>query len=218
MQTWQGQFWNAGTKSFTNSVPSLTNNSSLKSVRREGAGEPHLLEAGLSVFGLGVVSGGGRIVERLRQARARRVQRPRWRARGARAGHRARQAHPRTTRRPFALRTFGTQHASVPRCTPAHSVKVSGHPAPTPRRAAASATVQRVHIQVWRVDLACDVALWRKRVRKAWCKCICNVRHNTHMEPHTTSQVRCAALTLHTICTVRVQCGNTNVPRTTTWH
>lgn len=162
----------------------------------------HLLEAGLSVLGLGVVSDRGRVIQLLRQAGAGRVQRPgdRHRARG-RQGPRARQADPRPSRRPFALWTFGTQHASIPRCTPAHSVKFGTDPAPTPTRSATAATIQRIHIQVWWVVLACDVALWRKRVRKAWCKCICNVRHNTHMEPHTTRYGVCCSHTCHSVGT-----------------
>lgn len=147
----------------------------------------HLLEAGLSVFGLGIVGGG--LVERLWETGPRSVQGSHTRhgRRTRRCRHpRARQAGARASRRIFALWTFGTQHASIPRCTPSHCIKVSIHPAPTPTRAATAATVQGIHIQVWRVVLACDVALWRKRVRKAWCKCICNVRHNTYMEPHTT--------------------------------
>lgn len=177
----------------------------------------HLLEAGLPVLGLGVV--GGRLVQRLRQAGARRVQRPRAshvdRTRRRRRA-RARQTGPRATRRHFALWTFGTQHASIPRCTSAHSIKVSVHPAPTPTRAGTAATVQRIHIQVWWVVLACDVALWRKRVRKAWCKCICNVRHNTYMEPHTTIRRMLLLYTYHTIRMVRVQWVHVSAERTST--
>lgn len=109
----------------------------------------YLLEAGLPVLRLGVVRREGcgrRLLQRLRQAGARGAE-PRARRR-RRAQRRGRgQAGPRAPRRALALRTFRTQHASVPRRAPAHTVKIST-PSPARARPAAAATVQRVHIQV----------------------------------------------------------------------